>query len=157
MSHVLGIPLIKGNSNVQMGCKLGAVGQSDGVGEGLACGIIGGDIEPIISDLDQGGFYGIAFDRNDCARVATVVRSAELVLVQTDGTSPANGTKALFNAAGQVSATGTWTINGMIRSELMPGINGKTGETVADCVLISINSVEFDGGAPPLAAAKESK
>jgi hypothetical protein len=136
MSHVIGIPLIKGNSNVVVGSGIDQAVDHGLVKEGYAVSFQGGTIEPQVADYAQGRFYGFAMDINACSQKLSVVRQAELVLVRSDGTVPPIGEPILLGATGLVSSTGTFVINGRIRSEMQVGIDGKTGEEIQGCVLI---------------------
>lgn len=154
MPSVLGNPILKGNSNVTVACSLSTTSPVDKVVGGLFVSRTGGSaIEPIVANLSEGGLYGIATElRAKCGHVS-VTRKAEAVLVQTDGTSPANGSKILVNVDGKVSATGTYTGNGTIMTELENGYN-QDGDLVVDCVFVSLNDVEFAGGAPAATTSK---
>jgi hypothetical protein len=156
MSHVIGIPLIKGNSNVVVGCGIQADVDNGLVKEGYAISFQGGEVEPQVADYAQGRFYGWAMDVNRCSNKLSVVRQAELVLVRSDGTAPPIGEPILLEATGLVSSTGTFLINGRIRSGLQVGIDGKTGLEIQGCVLIDFGLGNNVDPAPPLALAKTS-
>ena len=142
MSHVLGIPLLKGNSQVIIACALHSTSTSVvAVSEGVFVAKAGGTIEPIVVNLALGKSFGIAMDINECSGKLSVVREAELILVRTDGTVPAIGEKIKLNDIGLVSTTGTHSADGEIVSAKMTGINGKTGLEVADCVLVTLRSL----------------
>lgn len=150
MANVLGIPLIKGNSHAILSAQISSDFESTNVLEGRFCAKVGGTIEAEIANIGQGALYGLAMDINPYSKRASVTRSCELVLVRTDGTVLPVGSPVLVNGDGFVSATGGTQINGEIMGELEVGKDGKTGEDIADCVLISMNTLL--GSTPAVAA-----
>ena len=153
MAHVLGIPLIKGNSQAIVTANLSQTSASDTIIEGSFCSKVAGDIEAEVANMGVGSFYGIAMDINPCSQRLSVVREAECVLVRTDGTAPALGAQVLVGAAGLVSASGTISYNGEIMSALQTGVDGKTGAEVENCVLVSINTVQAAAAVVAVAAS----
>ena len=151
MANVLGIPLIKGNSHAILSANLSAVKASDKIKEGTFCAKVGGTIEAEVANIGEGALYGLALDINPYSKRLSVTRSCELVLVRTDGTAPALGSPVLVNVDGLVSATGTIQINGEVMGELETGKDGKAGEEVENCILISMNTLM--GVTPVVAAA----
>lgn len=157
MASVIANPIIKGNSHVVIACSLAVSSPTDKVIQGAFVARVGANpIEPVVANLSEGSLYGLALEINQCSGKVTVVTAAESVLVRTDGTAPANGDKLLVNTDGLVSATGTYTLNGNIMSDLVSGYD-RDGNMVADCVWVNINSVEFTGGAPAAASKKLEK
>ena len=157
MPSVIANPILKGNSHVVVACSLAESSPVTEVIQGYFVARVGANpIEPVVANLAEGVMYGVALEVNDCSGKVTVVTSAESVLVRTDGTAPANGEKVLVAVGGLVSATGTYTPNGTIISDLVTGYD-KNGVLVQDCVWVSLNALEVTGGAPIAAAAKGAK
>lgn len=139
---ILGCPSIKGNSQSIVPAKMAGEPVKDSLKEGVFVGVTDiNDVYPVVSSVVATSVYGLAFDCNDQTRCCSVVRCAELAMAQTDGTAPKNGTTVLIDSSGLVSKTGVIAINGIIRGEMQPAYNGRTGEIIQNCIPISINSV----------------
>lgn len=147
MAHVIGIPLIKGNSNVVLSGHLRG-GLKDTGFEGQAVGFTGvNSVEPNLvplDDVDSKGFYGFIFDINKCSHKASVLRCAESVALPSDGSmAGTGGAQVLIDpATGLISSTGTIPIGGYVINDgagTLAAVSGKDGTAVADPVLISLH------------------
>lgn len=161
MSQVIGIPLLKGNSNVLVAAALGGTFGIANWFTGQAVGISGlfGGVQPVVvalDDPDSVGFYGFICEINRDSGRATIVRAAESVALPSDGTISDTGQVLVDPATGLISDTGTIEVAGTIiddGSGSLTAKDGKTGNLVADPVLINL-SVSPIFVAAPLTAAK---
>jgi hypothetical protein len=164
MAHVIGIPLLKGNSNVLV---TGGLNESVPVADwfaGQAVGFTGlfGGVKPVLvalDDVNSKGFYGFLCEINRCAGTASVVRATESVPLPSDGTVVGNGPALVDPATGLISATGSVAIAGTIQDDgagSLAAFDGQTGIAVENPVLINLSVSPVFPVAPPLATAKKA-
>ena len=148
MSHTVGIPLIKGNSDSSISCYITKTGTARAdITEGMAVAIKEEIEMAEVTTLavNPEGFVGFIFDINPETFQATLLRSADVVVLPSaDAAALAPGDPLMVNVTtGLIDAAGTLAINGNIRDSgaSTAGVNGRTGEDIPDCVAVS-----FGGG-----------
>jgi hypothetical protein len=151
--NVLGIPLIKGNSNEVMGVKIDTAAGAFPMVEGMAGFWKTGSkrgIEPTLVSAQNpdssGGFAGFIFDINKCAETASMLYEALLVsLPVTAGDTWTAGERITIDlATSLISKQGVTTnVDAYVDTFPSAGVNGKTGEAV-EAVLVQILSNKQD-------------
>lgn len=165
MANVIGIPLIKGNSEAIItgrvrGDAQTALEATKGALEGLFVGITGANREKNTYLLSDAGIppahrLALAMDFSKCSTMGSLVRSVEQVTVPV-GTSGA-GSFAVGDAltidpdTGLADPDGSIITNGeIVGTGNITGINGKTGAKIAGCVDVSFAALrDVTPPAPP--------
>ena len=153
MSHVVGIPLRKGNNQEVISCEISPSGTGRAtITEGMAVGSDLGTLKPIVKPLSEvpDGFVGFIFGINKCNDFyhGSLVQAGTLICLPTASAAAfAPGDPIKVNTAtGLIDAAGTLVINGTIVATSVEqnfpvvGIDGKTGEVIPECVLVSFGS-----------------
>lgn len=147
MGHVIGIPLYKGNSENIRSVKLYSPNADfSGYFEGQAVfgGFsVDGDAMAFPTFGAAGGdddrLMGFIMDINRKAGTASLVRAAEAVVLPGSAAKPEPGDAISIDmATGKIGsgAVGERLTNGVCVSNTATGLDGKTGKTVSDCVMI---------------------
>jgi hypothetical protein len=166
MSHVIGIPLLKGNSHVIVSCQMrdGLLGVGSSL-SGTAVAFKGtNSVEhevTTMSDPTAVGFFGFITEVNQCSTKCTVVRATESVCLPSDGTAFGTGDQVLVDpATGLISTAGTVEVAGTILHDGQGSLtakNGQTGDDVANPVIINLSVSPIFPVVVAAATAKKSK
>lgn len=138
MARVIGIPLIKGNSNVVVSAEV--VAGIDVSFEGCAVYHTGNTRNAVSFIAADGAFFGWAIDINKCASTCTVIRSTEGSYLPTNGlsvVSPGEVVK-VDPATGLIAGSGSIITNArFVDGGLTEGLDGKTGEK-KECAMVRV-------------------
>lgn len=154
MAHIVGIPIIKGNSHSIVSCRF--TGDISQVFEGAAVKQVGGVQErqvQLLSEAGSGAFCGFIFDINRKSKRASLLRTCDLVALPVADKSAVAGGQAVKVSAttNMIDASGSITITGEISSvdADFAGLDGKTGEAVKlpdgtelECVAVALTQVQ---------------
>ena len=146
MPRVIGIPLIKGNSDSIVSVQINDT-SIEAAQEGQACFLVDG--APVSGELHvstdsgDGSFYGWIMDINKCSKMASCVRSAESVYLPQKATGFAIGDAVTIDAAtGLLDPAGAIVTNGVVvMPDVTEGVDGHTGVKRGDpycsCIRVS--------------------
>lgn len=153
MSHVVGIPLRKGNNQEVISCEITPQGTGrDVLTEGMAVASTIGTLKPIVRPLAEtpDGFVGFIFGISKCNDFyhASLVQAGTLICLPTASAAAftagdplmVNITTGLIDAAGTLAINGTIVATSVEGNFPIQGIDGKTGLPIAECVLVSFGS-----------------